>query len=641
MSKFPNLCKPLRMRDTIFPNRIFVSAMGCPPTHKHPSGVKYDAGVGFYDKSAGGAAGIVVSTCPVQENGQYPKYEKDQIRELQSLARQSGAKAGAALGVFGVDVEKKIQYGPSNYVKPNGTIITEISEEEIFHQLEILRKNAKAAKDFGFDYIHYHMAHESMISHFMSPGFNKRTDKYGGSLENRMRFPLMAIKTIREAIGPKMPIVVRLSAILHCKESFKFEEMLEFIKLIQDDVDMINVSCGMDTYYETNVYHCTTPFQPHEINAHWAKQIKKACPNVYVCPVGGIVDPKHAEEIIASGAADAVMLGRAMNADPFWPKKAIEGRDEDIVPCLRCSYCYHANNAGTLQDHDLIACAVNPRLYRENRVPLYLEPAKIKKKVVIIGGGPGGCKAALVADERGHDVTLIEASNELGGAIKHARFDEDKSDLERYNKYLITQINKSNVHVLYNTKATPEMIDDMHADICIVAIGAQPILPKIPGINKSNVMEVTDSYWHLDKIGKKVVIIGGGTIGSEMALKLAKDGHDVSIIEMTNKLNGNGHMLYRIGIRKAMDLVKDYIHVYLQSSCTKILDNGVEYKDENGKIQFIEANTVLSAVGLRPKTEEAYSFYGHATQTYMIGNCEKVGLVLHATNDAYFIAKNI
>ncbi|MDQ0360215.1 oxidoreductase [Breznakia pachnodae] len=633
-NNYPNLFKPLRMRNVIFQNRVFVSSMGCPPTHKHPSSPKYDAGVGFYDKTAGGAAAILVEVPPTQKDGTYPKYERDVIRELMSLAGQSGSKIGAGLGLFGRD-EDGTMYGPSSYKKPDGTQLQEVTEEKMLSFIEELGRNAKAAKEFGFDYVQYHMAHESIMSHFLAPGFNQRKDEYGGSLENRMKFPKLAIKTIREAVGNDMPIIVRLSAYLHCDESFEFEEMLTFIKEVQNEIDMVNVSCGMDTWYETNVYHCTTPFQPHNINAHWAAKIKKVCPDLYVCPVGGIVTPEDAEEIITSNQADAVMLGRAMNADPLWPKKAKEGRSEDIVPCLRCSYCYHAAN-----DHNLIACSVNPRFFRENRVPMVLDKAGRIKKVVVIGGGPAGCKAAITASERGHHVVLIEKSDKVGGQLKHADLDEHKSDLARYCKYLQVQIAKSEVTVLYNTTATPEVVKSLEPDAVIIAIGATPVKPNIKGIDKPLVMEAIDSYNYMDMIGHNVSIIGGGTIGSEMALKLAEDGHKVSIIESGDKLCARGHMLYRIGIRHAMDKVSEKITSYLNTSCMEILDDRVII-EKDGKQETIVADTVLVSVGLRPLTDKVASFYGITPETYYVGDCDRVGKVLEATNNAYFIAVNL
>lgn len=634
-NNYPNLFQPLRMRNVIFPNRVFVSSMGCPPTHKHPSSPKYDAGVGFYDKTTGGAAAMLVYTPATQEDGTYPKYERDVVRELMSLAGQSGSKIGAGLGLFGVDKKSGTMYGPSSYKKPDGKQLEEVPAKKMIEFIEELGRNAKAAKDFGFDYVQYHMAHESIMSHFLAPGFNKRSDEYGGSLENRMKFPKLAIQKIREAVGPDMPIIVRLSAHLHCEESFEFEEILTFIKEIQSEIDMVNVSCGMDTWYETNIYHCTTPFQPHNINAHWAAKIKKECPQLYVCPVGGIVIPEDAEEIISSGQADAVMLGRAMNADPLWPKKAKEGRSEDIVPCLRCSYCYHAAN-----DHNLIACSVNPRFFRENRVPMHLEKAEVLKKVVIVGGGPAGCKAALTASERGHQVILIEKSDQVGGQLKHARMDKHKSDLARYCKYLQVQIDKSDVTVLYNTVATPEFVETLHPDALIIAVGAAPIKPKIKGIDKPLVIDAINSYNYLDEIGHKVSIIGGGTVGSELALKLAEDGHDVSIIEGGDKLGAKGHMLYRIGIRHAMDKVRDKIHLHLNTRCIEILDNGVII-EKSGEKSIVDADTILISVGLYPLSDEVYSFYGITPETYYVGDCDRVGKVLEATNNAYFIAVNI
>jgi len=633
---YPNLFSPLRLKNVIFPNRVFVSSMGYPPTHIHPSSPTYEGGgVGFYDKCKGGAAAILVSPSAVETSGQYPKYEKDKIRELISLAKESGSKVGAGLGMHGMDFKNNIQYGPSDYQKPNGTIVHEIPEEKMLEFIHELKANAKEAKRFGFDYIQYHMAHESMASHFLAPGFNKREDEYGGSLENRMKFPIMAIKALREGAGKDMPIIVRLSAILHCVESFEFLEMLEFIKMIEKEVDMINVSCGMDTWYETNVYHCTTPFQEHNINFKWAKRIKKECPDLYVCPVGGIVDPLDAEKAIENGDFDAIMLGRAMNADPFWPKKAMEGRSEDIVPCLRCSYCYHAAN-----NHDLIACSVNPRFYRENRVPLTLEKVANPKKVVIIGGGPAGCKAALTANERGHKVVLLEKSASLGGQLKHAKYDQHKRDLYRYMQYLRIQIEKASIDVRYHVKATPSVVEELNPDAIIIAIGAQPVMPNIKGIEKPIVKEAVSSYEQIEDIGKKVVIIGGGTVGCEMALKLAEEGHLVSIIEATDTLNAQGHMLYRIGIRHAMDKVKENITCFMSSLCIEIQDHGVVIEKEREQI-MIEANTVLIAVGQASKKEEAYRFYNITPATYTVGDCDRVAKVLEATNEAYFIAANL
>ena len=634
--KYQNLLSPLKLRNVIFTNRVFVSSMGFPPTHKHPSSPKYDAGVSFYDKSQGGAAGILVSTGPANKNGEYPKYDRDQIRELMSLAGQSGSKVGAGLGLFGMDREANIHFGPSTYQKPNGAQVYEVPETKMMEFLDQLGNNAKAAKLFGFDYVQYHMAHESMCSHFMAPGFNKRTDKYGGSLENRIRYPLMAIKKIRENVGENMPIIVRLSAVLHCEESYDFEDMLEFIRLIQNDVDMINVSCGMDTWYETNVYHCTTPFQPHQINVDWAHKIKDACPDLKVCPVGGIMTPEQAENILEDGRVDAVMLGRAMNADPFWPKKVMEDRSEDIVPCLRCSYCYHAAN-----DHNLIACSVNPRFFRENRVPLTLERAEITKKVVIIGAGPAGCKAALTAAQRGHEVILLEKTDRIGGQIKYADYDNHKTDLAHYLRYLETQVKKADIKLLVNTTATPDLVKEYNPDVLILAIGATEIIPKIPGVDQVNVHLAASVYHYLNKLGDNVAIIGGGTVGSELALTLAENGKKVVIVEASGELNSQGHMLYRIGLRHALDKVKDNIEVHLNSRCNSISDKAISITDFDKNTKDISIDDVIIAVGYQERKEEAFEFYGIANQTYSVGDCDRVGKVLEATNNAYFIAANL
>lgn len=633
---YENLCKPLKIRNVIFPNRMFVSSMGYPPTHKHPSSPKYDAGVSFVDKSASGAAGILVMTGPVNEKGEYGKYDKDQIRELMSMAGQTGSKVGTQVGMFGVDFKNHIHYGASDYTTWNGEKLVELPIDKMDEMLEELAKNVRAARNFGFDYIQFHMAHESLLSHFMSPVLNQRKDEYGGSLENRMRFPLRCIDTIRKEMGEGMPLIVRLSTVLHCAESYDFEDMLELIKRMQDKVDIINTSCGMDTWnnYECNIYHCTTPFQEHGINLKWAEKIKEACPNLYVCPVGGFTDPNFAEKAIADGKCDAIMLGRAMNADPFWPKKVKENRTEDIVPCLRCSYCYHAAS-----EHDLIACSVNPRMYRENRVPIHLEKAEIRKRVVIVGGGPAGCKAALTAQERGHQVILLEKTSELGGQIKHAVLDHHKQDLAAYLKYLQKQVLKSEVEVHFNVEATKEIVESYSPDVVLIAIGAKQITPRIPGIE--NAYEVTSMFERIDDIKENVVIVGGGSIGSEMALQLAEKGRKVTLIEAGKLICSNQHKLYRLGIKEAMSHVKDNIDIRLNSSCVAIQKNGVQIKHENGELETILADTILYSVGLRNDKEKNYEFFNIASETYEIGDCNRVAKVLEATNTAYFVAANL
>ena len=216
--------------------------------------------------------------------------------------------------------------------------------------------------------------------------------------------------------------------------------MLYFIKSVEDYVDIVNVSCGMDCYYEANVHSVPSVFEPHMYNVEFAQRVKENC-NVLVSVVGAIMAPEEMEEIIASGKADAVMIGRQLVADPFFPpKKILEGREEDIVPCLRCLYCYHIAS-----EHSNVVCSVNPRFRRENRVPLKLEKTAHPKKVVVIGGGPGGMKAALTAEERSHQVILLEKSDRLGGQINVADFDEYKLDLRRYRDYLLVQMGKSHI----------------------------------------------------------------------------------------------------------------------------------------------------------------------------------------------------
>lgn len=631
-SKYSHVFKPLKVNNIMLSNRIISAPMGHPKNHVYLSSTYY-GGVGILDKALGGSAAVTISTPLAKEDYKFDKYLRDEYYENLSVMKAGGAKAIAEITVTEMVDRLGTIYGPSDMNGfPN---IKACGKEDLERIKAQLIRNVIAAKEFGFDMALIHFGHDQLPALFMAPKFNHRTDEYGGSFENRFRFPTELIEAVRKVIGPNFPIGVRLSGQLEVEGTYPFEEMLEWIKIISDKIDLVNVSRGMDVWYEANVKSIPTIFEPHMINREYSRAIKKACPNLLVCPVGGINNLAEAEDIISCGDADCVMLGRALNADPYLPIKAMQGNEDDIVPCVRCSYCYHAAT-----QHNGTMCTVNPRFNRENRVPIKVEKAKESQKVAIIGGGPAGMKAAIVATQRGHKVTLYEKSDSLGGQIKCAKYEHHKVELNNYREWLKYQVAKHDVDVRLNTTATKEMLEGENYDAIIIAIGAKPIIPPIEGINGNHVMLAVDAYFNLSKIGKKVAIIGGGTVGCELGLDLGEDGHEVTIIERGNELSPQGHMLYKISLNQQLVKYKN-IHPMLNTNCIKITEYGVLVQTAEGYEKLIEADTVIISTGLMPRKEEAFSFYGLTNKTYMIGDCERSAKVGEATERAYFVASNI
>lgn len=631
-SKYSHVFNPINIKGCVWSNRIIASPMGHPKTHIHPSSTYY-GGISIFDKSLGGSGAVTISTPLAKEDYRYEKYERDEYLENLSVMKAGGAKAVAEVTMVEMVDRLGTIYGPSDAEgKPNIKACTSEDLERIKNQLV---RNVIAARNFGFDMALLHFGHDQLPALFMAPRFNKRADEYGGSFENRFRYPTELVEAVRKAIGPNYPIGIRLSGSLEVEGSYPFEEMLEWIKSVSDKVDFINVSRGMDVWYEANVKSVPTIFEPHMINREYAKRIKKACPNLVVCPVGGINTIDEAEELIASGDCDCVMLGRALNADPYLVKKACEGHEDDITPCVRCSYCYHAAT-----EHNGTICTVNPRYNRENRVPLKVKVSDHPLKVAVVGGGPAGMKAAIVATEAGHKVTLYEKSDCLGGQIKCAEFEHHKQELNRYREWLKYQVKKHNIDTRLNTTVTKDLLEKENYEAIIIAIGADPVVPPIKGVDNPIVMKAVEAYHNLDKIGQKVVIVGGGTIGCELGLDLGEDGKDVSIVEMGKELSPQGHKLYKISLHQQLDKHPNIIP-YMEAGCKEVTDKGVYVQTKEGELKFIEADTVIIATGLRPKKEEAFALYGLTAKTYMIGDCNRSAKVGEATEAAYFVASNL
>ena len=354
------------------------------------------------------------------------------------------------------------------------------------------------------------------------------------------------------------------------------------------------------------------------------------------------MSPKEAESIIANGEADAVVIGRQIIADPFWTTKAYEERSEDIVPCLRCMNCYN-QYARDQKNHygmkSITCCSVNPRYLHEDRVPVSLSKAKKKKKVYIIGGGPAGCKAALTAYERGHQVILLEKNAYLGGQLHCSEFDESKMDLKRYKDYLITQISKTDIDVRLNCDASHCKDELKTADSLIVAVGAKPISLSFNQANQDILMDAPYAYEHQENIGQKVLIIGGGSIGMELVKLLSHQGKDITVVEKSSRLCGNVNEHVQTGLLEKI-LECQNIEILMNAECQNIIDRKAyihTFAEDCEKV----FDTIIISVGMQSLRDIANQFYGIIHDINIIGDAKRVGTVAEATHDGYYSASSL
>lgn len=379
---------------------------------------------------------------------------------------------------------------------------------------------------------------------------------------------------------------------------------------------------------------------PRNYNVHWAEKIKKAFPDLLVCTVGSIMNIKDADEIIESGKADFVAMCRPLLADPELPRKYAIGKEEDHRPCLRCQYC-----GSRLMVPAVINCAVNPYLGNEVEFPgNKVQKADQKKRIAVIGGGPAGIQTALTLCERGHDVTLYEKSDHLGGNLALGSTHSFKQDLRDYIRYLLTQLDKTNTKVLLNTEATKELLDAEKYDGLIIAVGASPIIPDIPGIDKPHVHWAPDVDSGKVKKGNKTVIVGAGSVGVECAIELKKNGNDVTIIEMAPDMS---HLFISAGGTsfELTRLIRE-LEIPILNSCklTEVTDSCIicENTETSEKVE-LPADTVLLALGVTPRHDMVDELRRCApeTEVYVVGDAIKAGTVGPAIMSAFKAAAYI
>lgn len=508
----------------------------------------------------------------------------------------------------------------------------ELKNHEIKEIIEEFAQGAIRAKEAGFDGVEVHGAYGYLISEFICPATNVRTDEYGGNFENRMRFPVEIIRRIKEVCGDDFPVGFKFNAHQDIKPVGIDEEMgLRIAKRIaQEDIAYLHeVTMGEDVMLMSLGKYPSMPtiYQPRNTTVSLAVNLKANIKNVPIICAGGIIDPNDADEMIGSGKTDMVAVGRALLADPHWSYKGKIG--ERITPCIKCLVCHNE----VVKRAKVAACTVNPYLCRENEVQIIR--TNKPKKVAIIGAGPAGIMAALIASRRGHNVTLYEKQKKIGGQIIPSCIPDFKYEFDNLLKFYEDEIAESSVKLVLNKEITVEDIKKDLPDVLILAIGGIPIKPNMNGINKgnNNVISAVDCLLSKKEISnKKIIVIGGGEVGCETALWLKRKGNDVTIIEILGELMSTEEMKYHTMVLERM-LKKENVKINTDSQVTEIGKSFIKYRNSSGEVNELPYDFLLYSIGFKGSDEIIDKFKGLCKEFYVIGDAKEPHKIREAVHD--------
>ena len=647
---YPHLFEPIQLRCVLFRNRIFAAPTGY-------RNMTYDSvwppeAVLYYGRKAmGGAAAVASGELIVDTEFGRGGPNHICIDNPQALIplgkvaygiRRYGAVPAAELQHAGMYANRTLQifggkpagsaFAPVETML-EGRLIPEMPEEQIEKIIDLYAQSAKTAKFCGFGMIMIHAGHGWLLQQFLSPQLNTRKDKWGGSdIENRARLTVEICDAVRKVIGPEMPIEVRISGSECYDGGYGIEEGIAFSKQLEGHADLIHVSVGSHEVQEVFTRTHPSMFLEDGCNVQFAAEIKKHV-NTPVAAIGGLGEPELLEEIIASGKADVVSMARSLIADPDLPNKLRMGRADDVTPCLRCLHCF-----STQLQLGVKHCTVNPESGQEIESKYAPRQDGPRKKVLIAGGGIAGMQAALTCAENGHTVILCEKGGELGGAIRCERNVPFKKTLEKYIETQTRRLERAGVEKRLNTEVTPELAEKISADVIFAAVGSRAAKPPVQGIDSPFVIGAESAYNNPEQVGKKVVVLGAGLVGLELALYLSMLGRNVSVIEMADHVSDGGNILHMQGLR--IELEHRCIEVCLNTRPLDISAEGVLCKTSGGDCRF-EADTVIYATGQKPLREEALALRFFAPEFHMLGDCVAPNNIANATNIAHNLALNI
>lgn len=620
---FDRLFEPGKIGKMTLKNRIVMPAMGV--SLSDAKGTATDREIGYYTARArGGAALITPHYASVSADSSLPYTivisDDGQVDHWKALAAAVHA-AGSQLCVQLMHIGMIYLY--SGFVPEGCTIKVPsttlwlkntysyhvLSEEEIERYIEDFGQGARRAREAGADAIELHACHGCLVSTFMSPLTNKRTDQYGGSVENRARFARRIVERMRQVVGKDFPIIVRMNASDDIEGGVSLEEAMEQAAILEKaSADAISVSSGMEFWTPQGIP--AYPF-PEGAMVPLAEKIKQAVQVPIIA--AGKITPELAVRVLEQGQADFVAMGRPLLADPDLPNKIREGRREDVRNCLYCNNCLRIETGAP-------SCTVNPFLFRESRYPL--KPAAKPKKVMVVGGGLAGMETAVLLAERGHRVAIYEKTGELGGQWNVACASPGKGSYRHLTDYLNKQIARLKIPVELHQQVTRETVLKAAPDTVILATGAVPIGLRVPGADKKHVIQGHDVLAEKVGVQGRSAVVGGRFIGMEVAIKLAETGQPVCIITRGG-LGEDGVKLEKFTFQSiANRLIELGVPLYLNATVVEINDRSVIIL-MNGEIYPVPADTVIFSVGMRSVADLARELEGTGIEFHMVGDCVK------------------
>ena len=634
--KFRAMFQPIEIGNMTVKNRFVVPPMG--NNFANTDGTMSEQSEAYYAERAKGGFGLITIEATVvhpDAKGGPRKpclYDDSMIESFQKVieaCHREGAKVSIQLQNAGPEGNAKNAGAP---IKAASSICTQcgrdipqtLTTEEIYHLVDGYADAAERAWKAGADAVEVHMAHGYLVNSFLSPRTNKRVDEFGGCFENRMRFPRLIIEKIRERVGDRIAVLARINSSDEILGGNDVHDSAAIAACLEDyGVDALHVSRSVHIRDE----YMWAPTAVHGgFSADLVTEIKRAV-TIPVITVGRFTEPQYAELLVREGRTDLVAFGRQSLADPEMPKKALEGRLEDMIPCIACLQgCVPSMYQGKP-----LCCLTNPFLGHESE---QWKMAETSKKVMVIGGGVGGLCAAFVAAERGHSVTLYEAGHVLGGNMRLAAFPPGKGDITNMVRAYIHRCEKDGVRIILDQEVTLELIRKENPDAVIVATGAKPLVLPIEGIDQPEILSGSAVLDGTCAPGKKVLVVGGGMVGCEIAALLGEQEHEVDVIELRGEIGADVIREHKIYLMK--DFEQYRIGQITGAKVCRFYKDGVEYESADGTRQEARGyDSVVLAMGYRSFNPFAGQIEKLGKEVYVIGDAHQARRALEATSEAY------